>query len=71
MTAARKRQPSQAAAIAAIVKAGLLPKLEQRADGSWVLTGLPRDSVATGDDEAADLGARMQQLGGVGGGKVR
>jgi hypothetical protein len=69
MTAARaKREPSMSVAIAAIVKAGLCPRLERRTDGSWVLTGLPRDSVATGEDEAKDLDALMDRSLGAGDG---
>lgn len=71
MTAARKRTPTLSAEIAAIIRGGLCPRLIRRPDGSIELTGLPPDKVVSPDDEAEDLGARMQQLGGVGGGKVR
>ena len=43
--AKRKRPPSITKEIAAIVKAGLLPKIVHRPDGTVELTGLPRESV--------------------------
>lgn len=68
MTAAsRKREPSVASAIAAMAKAGLVPRLERRPDGSWVLTGLTPDKVVSVDREAEDLGRQFDAMGGAGG----
>jgi hypothetical protein len=60
----RKREPSVASAIAAMAKAGLVPRLERRPDGSWVLTGLPPDKVVSVDHEAEDLGRKIDAMGG-------
>ena len=54
----------------AIIHAGLYPRLVTKLDGSEELTALPASAVS-GQDEADDLGSRMQQIGGVRGGKVR
>lgn len=71
MTTARRRAPTLSAEIAAIIRGGLCPRLVRRPDGSIELTGLPPDKVVSVDHEAQDLGDRMQQIGGVAGGKVR
>jgi hypothetical protein len=55
-----KREPSMSVAIAAIVKAGLCPRLERRTDGSWVLTGQTAEQLA--DEEEADHRARMARV---------
>lgn len=65
--ARRKREPSVASAIAAMAKAGLVPRLERRPDGSWLLTGLPPDKVVCVDHEAEDLGRKIDAMGGGGG----
>lgn len=55
--ASRRRKPSISKEIAAIVKAGLLPKIIHRPDGTIELTGLPRESVdvAAGDEQLTPL----------------
>jgi hypothetical protein len=64
VTAVRKREPSFAREIAAIVKAGLFPHLVRRADGSIELTGLPADKVVSPDYEAEDLSRKMHSAVG-------
>lgn len=49
-SASRKREPSVASAIAAMAKAGLVPRLERRPDGSWVLTGVPVQTQSDYDE---------------------
>lgn len=66
----RKRRRSFTAEMKAIIHAGLYPRLVTKLDGSEELTALPASAVS-GQDEADDLGSRMQQIGGVRGGKVR
>jgi hypothetical protein len=61
MTAApstRRRQPSIAAEIAAITRAGLYPQVVHKPDGTIILTGLPPEKVQS-DQAAEDLDARM------------
>lgn len=69
MTAARKRThaPNFAKEIAAIVRAGLLPRIISRPDGSVELTGLPPDKVVSTDHEAEDLGRKIDAMGAGGG----
>ena len=62
--AKRKRPPSITKEIAAIVKAGLLPKIVHRPDGTVELTGLPPESVEY-DRVADDLDARMDAALGL------
>ena len=66
MTAARKRThtPNFSKEIAAIVRAGLLPRLVRHKDGSIELTGLPPDKVVSPDHEAEDLGRQFDAMGG-------
>jgi hypothetical protein len=59
MTAARaKREPSMASAIAAIVKAGLCPRIERRPDGTMIVTGIP--PAAERDFEAEFIGWQIE-----------
>jgi hypothetical protein len=68
MTASKaKREPSMASAIAAMAKAGLVPVIDRRPDGSWRLTGLPPDKIVSVDHEAEDLGRKIDAMGGSGG----
>lgn len=68
MTAARKRRPSLAREVTAVIKAGLLPRLEQRPDGSVVLTGLPSGQIVHHDSEGEALDRLMDNQLGTGDG---
>lgn len=62
--ASRRRKTSISKEIAAIVKAGLLPKIIHRPDGTVELTGHPPEAVQY-DRVADDLDARMDAALGL------
>ncbi len=62
--ASRRRKPSISKEIAAIVKAGLLPKIIHRPDGTIELTGLPRETLDS-VQACEDLDARMDAALGL------
>lgn len=69
MTAVRKRKPSIASEIAAIIKGGLFPRVVHKPDGSTEVTGVPADKLDIPDEEGLALGRRFDaELGSDAGG---